>query len=89
MQQGGKVGPSAPNQAPRGKTAVLAAGSKRLTRPVSPDLRTSKRHRASAPGPVQQVHCSDAHCTYHLLAQCAMRWSDTVVSELSSSTGAS
>ncbi len=59
MQQGGKVGHSAPNQAPRPKAAA-AAGGKRLTRPVSPALHTSKRHRTSAPGPAQQVHNSDA-----------------------------
>ncbi|CAL8464330.1 g3865 [Coccomyxa elongata] len=54
VQRGGKAGPSAPSQAPRLKAAATAAGSKRPTRPVSPDLRTSKRQRASAAGPLPQ-----------------------------------
>ena len=71
MQRGVKAGPSAPSQAPRQKASAAAAGSKRPMRPVSPDLRTSKRARASAAGPpLQQVRCFHAHYVDNLLAQC-------------------
>lgn len=41
--------------APRPAAAAEAAGGKRPTRPLSPDLRTAKRHRANSAQPPLQV----------------------------------